>query len=164
MNDSSVLSGFTSDPIRVCFCENGRPDCFKIVTNITVYPGEPFNLSLVVVGYGLGTVPGSVVARSKSRGDLFGSSLQVSQEIRGSACQRVGYSVVSEADQEQIALAVDTQSFGRSLEQVKAVLDFQLHQNTKNISAHPMTQFLRVSSIFLCLYRLIFCPVQLVSN
>ena len=65
---------------------------------------------------------------------MFGSSLQVSQEIRGSDCQRVGYSVVSEADQEQIALAVDTQSFGRSLEQVKAVLDFQLHQNTKNIS------------------------------
>ena len=60
VNDSSDLSGFTSDPTRVCFCENGRPDCFKIVTNITVYPGEPFNLSLAVVGYGLGTVPGSV--------------------------------------------------------------------------------------------------------
>ena len=122
MNDSSDLSGFTSDPTRVCFCENGRPDCFKIVTNITVYPGETFNLSLAVVGYGLGTVHGSVVARSKGRENLFGCSLQVSQEIRGRECQQVGYSVVSEADQ---ALAVDTQSFGRSLEQVKAVLDFQ---------------------------------------
>ena len=28
VNDSSYYSSFTSDPTRVCFCENGIPDCY----------------------------------------------------------------------------------------------------------------------------------------
>ena len=134
VNDTSDLSSFTSDPTRVCFCENGRPNRYMIVSNITVHPGEHFNLSLAVVGYGLGTVPGSVVARSRGKENLFGSSLQVSQEIRGRECQQVRYAIVSEEDQEMIALDVDTHSLGRTLEQVEAVLDFQLTKNTRNIS------------------------------
>ena len=63
VNDSSDLSNFTSDPTRVCFCDSGIPDCYNIVNNITVHPGEKFYISLAIVGYGLGTVPGSVMAR-----------------------------------------------------------------------------------------------------
>ena len=137
VNDSSDLSNFTSDPTRVCFCENGRPDCYKTLTNITVYPGEHFNLSLAIVGYGLGTVPGSVISRTKrteARESLFGSSLQISQEIQGTECQEIEYSIVSEADQEMMALAAASQSFGRSLEEVEAVVDFQRTRNIDNIS------------------------------
>ena len=137
VNDSSDLSNFTSDPTRVCFCENGRPDCYKTLTNITVYPGEHFNLSLAIVGYGLGTVPGSVISRTKrteARESLFGSSLQISQEIQGTECQEIEYSIVSEADQEMMALAAESQSFGRSLEEVEAVVDFQRTRNIDNIS------------------------------
>ena len=130
VNDSSDLSNFTSDPTRVCFCKNNVPDCYRIMNNITVHPGETFNLSLVIVGYGLGTVPGSVIARDNndrrvSKTNLFGSESQYSQEIRGTQCKELGYSIVSERDREQMALAVDSQSFGISLEEIQAIVEFR---------------------------------------
>ena len=132
VKSSSNVSDFTSDPTRVCFCENGIPDCYKIVNNITVHPGENFNISLAIVGYGLGTVPGSVIARGDRGGGsipeqtLFGSELELSQEIKGTECEDVRYSIVSERNGEQIALAVDIQSFVIPLEEVKEVLDYLL--------------------------------------
>ena len=114
VNDSSDLSSFTSDPTRVCLCDNGIPDCFKARVSISVHPGEYFSLSLVLVGYGLGTVPGSVVATgniAREEEHLFGSELQVSQEVRGTECQDIRYSVVSERHTEQIVLGVEVPSF-----------------------------------------------------
>ena len=139
LNDISDLSNFTSDPTRVCFCENGVPNCYKIMNNITVHPGEHFNLSLAVVGYGLGTVPGSIVARTNQKKvrvsgqNSFGSLLQYSQDV-GIECQDVGYSILSDQSFEQITLAVNTQSFSRSVKEVEAVVDFQLTLNTSNLS------------------------------
>ena len=128
LNTSSDLSDFTSDPTRVCFCENGTPDCYKAVNNVSVHPGEKFHLSLATVGYGLGTVPGSVIAREQgnvSEGHLFGNVLEYVQEIRESECQDVGYSIVSVSGKEEIVLAVDPLSFTRSLENVELVVNFQ---------------------------------------
>ena len=67
VNDSSYLSNFTSDPTRVCFCENSIPNCYRVLSDITVHPGERLYLPLAIVGYGLGTVPGSVVASNTAR-------------------------------------------------------------------------------------------------
>jgi len=63
-NGSSNLSLVTSEPTRVCLCEDGEPDCFTILTNDTRYPGETFSISAVVVGQGyeIGTAEGSVYA------------------------------------------------------------------------------------------------------
>ena len=140
VNDSSDLSSFTSDPTRVCFCVNGIPNCYKTVNTIEVYPGELFNLSLVIVGYGLGTVPGSVIARgnggqgSVRDQSLLGSELEFSQEIRGIECQDVKYSIVSERESELISLAVNTNSFVRSVEEVQAIVDFELNRNLGTVS------------------------------
>ena len=112
--NSSDLSKFTSDPTRVCFCENGIPNCYKFNDSIAVHPGEYFNLSVATVGYGLGIVPGYVIAmgsRDVSEGLLFGSELQNVQEVRGTECQDVRYSVVSERDIVQVVLAVKMPSF-----------------------------------------------------
>ena len=132
VNDSSDLSDFTSDPTRACFCENGLPNCYNVVRTITVHPGEQFILSLAIVGYGLGTVPGSVIARVRgenvilnNRQTLLGSELEYSQEIGGRECQDVGYSITSERDSEFLALAVDTQSFVKTLEEAQEVVRFQ---------------------------------------
>ena len=128
----SDLSNFTSDPTRVCFCEKGIPNSYRVLNNITVHPGEHFTLSLAIVGYGLGTVPGSVIARgsgdrrSVEGQSLFGSELEEVQEIRGTQCQDVGYSIVSDRDREQIALAVETQSFVIGLKEVQAVHNYML--------------------------------------
>ena len=137
--DSSDLSNFTSDPTRVCFCENGVPNCFTVTRSLTVHPGELFHLSLATVGYGLGTVPGSVMARmngqsSRSPGNSsFGSDLQYSQDI-GTECRDLSYSIISEQQSQLITLAVNTRSFSRSLENVRAVVDFQLRGNTDSIN------------------------------
>ena len=129
VNDSSDLSNFTSDPTRVCFGENNIPNCYKVMKNITVHPGETFNLSLVIVGYGWGTVPGSVIAKdsndsvSDPENGLLGSESQYSQEIRGTECQGLGYSIMSEGDREQIALAVDLLSFLITFEKAQTVIE-----------------------------------------
>ena len=134
--NSTELSMFTSDPTRLCFCEDGVPNCYKVLKTITAHPGELFDLSLAIVGYGLGTVPGSVIARGNEKVSLLGSKLQYSQEIRGRKCHSVSYSIVSERDKEQIALAVNTQSFVFSLKRVNAVVKFQ---QTKNLlKANPI--------------------------
>ena len=139
IGDSSDLSNFTSDPTRVCFCKNGVPDCFTVTRSLTVHPGELFHLSLATVGYGLGTVPGSVMARINGqslrspRNTSFGSDLQYSQDI-GTECRDLSYSIISEQQSQLITLAVNTRSFSRSLENVRAVVDFQLRGNTDSIN------------------------------
>ena len=135
VNDSSDLSNFTSDPTRVCFCEKNIPNCYKILNNITVYPGENFTLSLAIIGYGLGTVPGSVIANSSRRGEsqeniseqsVFESESQYFQEVREAKCQDIGYSIVSERNGERIALAVDLHSLLIPLQVAQSVLNFTL--------------------------------------
>ena len=174
VNDSSDLSDFTSDPTRVCFCYNGIPDCYKVLTKIAVHPGENFNLSLAVVGYGLGTVAGSVIARSNnmtrrvSGESLFGSELQYSQQVGGVECQNVEYLIVSERYREYISLAVDTNSFGRSFKEVQEVVHFQTTRNTSSLLRSPYNSvyenFFHIP-VFLDI-TLLPCPVglQLVSG
>ena len=140
VNDSSDLSNFTSDPTRVCFCEKDIPNCYKVLKSITVYPGENFNLSLAIIGYGLGTVPGSVIASSRSgesisEQSVFGSESQYLQEVREAKCQNIGYSIVSERDGEQIALAVDSQSLLIPLEVVQSVLNFEINETFGDTSS-----------------------------
>ena len=144
VNDSSDLSNFTSDPTRVCFCENNIPNCYKIMNNITVHPGETFNLSLVIVGYGWGTVPGSVIARdsnvsvSDPENDLLGSESQYSQEIRGIECQSLSYSIVSEGEREQIALAVDLLSFLITFEKAQGMIKHSIVPPLEDIFHIPV--------------------------
>ena len=146
VNDSSDLFNFTSDPTRVCFCENDIPDCNKVLINVTVYPGENFNLSLAIIGYGLGTVPGLVIARGNSSREgspeqnLFGSESEYSQEIRGITCQDVRYSIVSERDREYFALAVDEQSFLKALEVAQSVVNFKITKKEGDIYACQLHQ------------------------
>ena len=148
MNDSSYLSNFTSNPTRVCFCENGIPNCYRVLKNITAYPGETFLLSLAIFGYGLGTVPGLVIARGNSSREgspeqsLFGSESEYSQGIRGLKCKDVRYSIVSERDREYFALAVDEQSFLKSLEVAQSVVNFKITKKEGDIYASRLFSFI----------------------
>lgn len=54
------ISVITSDPSRVCMCENGWPDCGRAHLNASAIPGQSFTLSLVTVGQRFGAVSGSV--------------------------------------------------------------------------------------------------------
>ena len=77
------ISYVSSDPLNVCFCsEDGRPDCTKNDTYLngstSIYSGQGFNVSLVIVGQYDGTVPGTVEVRQHDEG---GSNLD-SEDIQ----------------------------------------------------------------------------------
>ena len=59
------LSLISSDPSRVCFCQDNRPHCLEYIytKNVSVYPGQAFNISAYVVGQYFGTAKGTVYAQ-----------------------------------------------------------------------------------------------------
>ena len=167
-SNSSDISNFTSDPTRVCFCKNGVQDCYKTINNITIHPGETFNLSLVIVGYGPGTVPGSVIARDINdregvpKNGLLGSKSQYSQDIKGTQCQDLWYSILSERDREQMVLAVDLKSFVLYLEDTQSYVDYLLEGAIDYISGSPYS-ICRISIYEDFFYIPVFVEVDLLS-
>ena len=96
----SDLSVISSDPTRVCLCENGKPNCtlvFNSGSNYTHYPGEEFSISAAVVGDMFGTVSGSAYAQilPPSKATL-GAHLQQLQQANSHKCTKLKYSLLSE--------------------------------------------------------------------
>jgi predicted outer membrane repeat protein len=99
----SSLSSVSSGPKRVCLCDsNGNPQCANIseifVNGLTFYSGEPFNLSLVVVGHDFGVSVGTVVANfihctGHSRSKL--NHNQYHQWLSNAQCSNITYSIIS---------------------------------------------------------------------
>ena len=107
------ISSIASDPTRVCFCDdNGSPQCKNtiIVHNETRFPGEIFNVSLVLVGYNFGTVTGSIYANVLSTGSYqqLGQN-QHTQAATFSSCNNLVYSVHSKDSSEVIKLTASEQ-------------------------------------------------------
>ena len=66
MSQQSGLSLISSDPSRICLCnETGQPDCLTVAdpTPYVIYPGQTITIPAVVVGQDFGTVTGSVFAQ-----------------------------------------------------------------------------------------------------
>ena len=116
------------------------------------------------MGYGLGTVPGSVIARG--RGNVsFGNTLEYIQEVKEAQCQDMGYSIVSKNDREQFAPSVDTLSFTISLEEVNLVVDpLNILTILTFLWILPTAPVGNNSSKSQYLWRWISSRVQLVSN
>ena len=95
-SDTSVIS---SDPTRVCLCENGKPNCalvFNHGSNYTHYPGEEFSMFATVVGDMFGTVSGSVYAQILPPSNATLGDLQHSQQTNSHKCTELKYSLFSE--------------------------------------------------------------------
>ena len=95
-SDTSVIS---SDPTRVCLCENGKPNCttvFNSGPNYTHYPGEEFSIFAAVVGDMFGTVAGSVYAQILPLNNGTLGELQHSQQTNSHKCTQLNYSLFSE--------------------------------------------------------------------
>ena len=95
------LSYVSSDPLHVCFCYNGTPDCNIPSIEVFKFPGEMFQIAAVAVGQMQGTVPGVVVAKSSAPI----SDLQVSQQVRNT-CTLLNYTVFSNSSFETLSLTV----------------------------------------------------------
>ena len=103
-------SSISSDPKRVCLCdESGTSQCANIsfiFLNQTRYPGERFNLSLVLVGDEYGTVSGTVYASLlKDEDSAYNlNTNQQSQEVGFKKCKDLEYSIHSTKRKETLVL------------------------------------------------------------
>ena len=104
-------STVTSNPFTVCFCnENlGTPDCSIESLEKTVFPGQNFNVCVVVVGQRNGPAPGVVLSDFPNRPQEGNSptlgNLQDSQKV-ATTCTKLNYTVYSSIRYEEIILAV----------------------------------------------------------
>ena len=102
-HSSSDASFISSDPVGVCFCDHNMT--WQIDCNVTIYPGQTFSISVVVVGQRNGTVPGEVFATFQSATNR--SSLkhyEYAQEINNTKCSLLNYTVFSILPQERLIL------------------------------------------------------------
>ena len=96
------LSQISSDPSRVCLCnETGQPDCLTLVdpTPHSIYPGQSFNISAVVVGQQFGAVAGSVFAQFLHRSTAEKSpqldTWQATQDVIQEKCNTLNFTIFS---------------------------------------------------------------------
>ena len=72
---SQNYTSVSSDPFAVCLChQNNSINYYTNVTNITVYPGQSFNISLITVGYCGGSSPSTLYLSSSSNLQLIGNT------------------------------------------------------------------------------------------
>ena len=114
-NDPTAIS---SDPYRVCPCNDSRPVCGKLcnasnphcssnlVWPMYTYPGALFQIQAVVVGQKDGIVPGVVRAALRNTSAVLGD-LQYSQAA-GKSCTTLNYTVFSSQTEETITLVTET--------------------------------------------------------
>ena len=117
ISDTS-LSLISSDPLRVCLCnQSGLPDCMLLVdpTPHSIYPGQTISISAVVVGQDWGTVAGSVYAQFLHKSTLENTTcLKSSQGVQNAnkdSCNSLHYTIFSMNENVQQMLVLTTQDF-----------------------------------------------------
>ena len=96
----TTLSLISSDPLRVCFCnESVLPDCMLLddPSPYSIYSGQTINISAVVVGQDWGTVAGSVYAKflhkSTSENIIYFVPSQGVQNAEKRSCNFLYYTI-----------------------------------------------------------------------
>ena len=117
ISDTS-LSLISSDPLRVCLCnQSGLPDCMLIddPTPHSIYPGQTISISAVVVGQDWGTVAGSVYAQFLHKSTPENTtSLKSSQGVQNAnkySCNSLHYTILSMNENVQQMLVLTAQDF-----------------------------------------------------
>ena len=98
-----TLSSVTSDPTRVCLCDDqGTPQCANmeyIYRELPPrYPGEVFTVPAVVVGYDFGTVPGVVFSElvGNNENSSIGQNQRVQEIKNHRVCTKLNFSIESQ--------------------------------------------------------------------
>ena len=110
------LSLISSDPLRVCLCnQSGLPDCMLLddPTPHSIYPGQTISISAVVVGQDWGTVAGSVFAqflhKSAPENTIYMKSSQGVQNASQHSCNSLHYTIFSMTEDLQQMLVLTAQ-------------------------------------------------------
>ena len=104
-SQDNVTSIISSDPFRICLCENSTINCSLEYPSLSKSPGESFNISVVAVGQGDGSIPAIVRSyfpfESGSDAEL-GEHQRIQQT--GKTCTNLQYNVFSPDSTEEIIL------------------------------------------------------------
>ena len=110
------LSLISSDPLRVCLCNQSElPDCMLLddPTPHSIYPGQTISISAVVVGQDWGTVAGSVFAqflyKSTPENTIYLKSSQGVQDANKDSCNSLHYIIFSMNENLQQMLVLTAQ-------------------------------------------------------
>ena len=110
------LSLISSDPLRVCLCnQSGLPDCMLIddPTPHFIYPGQTISIFAVVVGQNWGSVAGSVYAqflrKSTPESTIYLKSTQRDQNVNQHSCNSLHYTIFSMNENSQQMLVLTAQ-------------------------------------------------------
>ena len=119
-HNRSLLS-ISSNPKRICLCQDKEPICVTNYLNVSVTPGEKFNLSVALVGNDFGLVTGGVYALDTSGEDVsfFFSPREKLQSITDLRCTDIEYSIhpVSE-NSTTVELLLATDSISASIQRI----------------------------------------------
>jgi predicted outer membrane repeat protein len=132
-------SAISSEPLRICFCENGIPDC-GLRKTVRVIRGETFTISAMTVGQAMGIVPSTIKSNTP-----WITRRQHSQRT-GSLCTNISYQIFTQQDsailtlypngpcrdtgrarmEVQVNLMRCPDGFNRSLSQIQCVCEDRL--------------------------------------
>ena len=121
------LSIIASDPIGVCICDSGRPNCNKTLLVKKVFPGDSFTISAAVIGHLGGIVPGIVRAffTEIPRNQL--EYLQYTQSTaRQKSCTDLTYTIFSSQEKGQLQLAAEIPGWTLSMHHVPPKINISL--------------------------------------
>ena len=103
ITEDEITSNISSDPLRLCFCQDGVPNC-SLEQTVSVVRGKLFTFSVVTVGQGNNTVPSSVRVDVDNIAEL--SQLQRIQQT-GKTCTDINYQLFTPNDLEDLVLYPD---------------------------------------------------------
>ena len=120
------LSYISSNPLHVCFCENGIKNCDKRTHEVDKFPGEMFQMAAVAVGQMNGTAPGVVVAKPIETSEVsLIPNLQIFQHVRN-ACTSLNYMVYSNRSFETLSLTVQRPYINQGIQHGSLLLKVSL--------------------------------------
>ena len=109
-------TAISSDPVRVCLCENQTANCSSKIKVKNISPGEMFDISAAVVGQRQGNVSGIILAEffTKIHGVSIGKR-EFSQRVELN-CTTLSYTVLSENDNRLVNLTLHVPESAYSVE------------------------------------------------
>ena len=112
-NSIPSLSLVSSDPIRICFCNNNGIDYSRSqILPKEVFPGQLFEVEAIPIGQYNGTTPGVIVARTISNTTAQFEEVQRVQQGHVN-CTSLQYSISSERENESIWIQLTPQGVSR---------------------------------------------------
>ena len=115
------LETVTSDPVRICFCRDGQPDCGYKPPTIDIKRGETIAVQVVAVDHVNHTINGTTIYASLNMtvGGL-GDGQETQRTYKG--CTELSFDLLSTHDSEELLLYADGPCTSRGISQISVTI------------------------------------------